>query len=315
MAFDPRRAMRKTFGLAMRVARVSVYFAFVAAVGLVLVVRSVHGRARKLAVELGEDLTQLTEIAPDGAPYELRLNGEAVNVASATTPLPLHAVLDRFQKACEEHADGLDSAFANLKLATAPDAPPIDRGFPGVGLMRSEEADKRGVMVCFAQGAATSQTDIVRRLTDFAKSGDLSRFGQVRYVAAKATKSGGTHVVAVWTSTSFKLDVMFPEKGDAPGSDVTELPRLPESRRLLTAYAEGAPYAIRVYETARSPQEVLTYFTNEAPKKGWTLQPLRTEDPSKAVVFERGGVDLMVFAQVEGGMTSVSMVEMGAEQK
>ncbi len=315
MVFDPRRAMRKTFDLAMRIARVSVYFAFVAAIGLVLVVRSVHGRAKKLAIELGEDLTQLTDLAPDGAPYKLRLNGESVNVASATTPLPLHAVLDRFQKACEEHADGLDSAFANLKLAVSPESPPLDRGFPGVGLMRSEEEGKRGVMVCFAQGGVTSQTDVVRRLTDFAKSGDLSRFGQVRYLAAKTTKDGGTHVVAVWTTTSFKLDVMFPEQGDAPGSDVSELTRLPESRRLLTAFAEGAPYAIRVYETKRTPQEVFGFFTREAPKSGWTPQPMRPEDPSKALVFQRNGVDLMVFAEVDQGMTSVSMVEMGVVPK
>src|SRR5205823_9086592 len=128
-------------------------------------------------------------------------------------------------------------------------------------------------LVCFATGKEIAQSEGYRRVADFARSGNVGDIGSVRYVAVESLPTGGAHVVALWTEGSFPLQAMFPEQGDAPGTDLANAVRPDGSRRVFSAYAEGAPYGIRVYETSKNGAAVLAQYDAAMPALGWAPYP------------------------------------------
>jgi hypothetical protein len=75
-------------------------------------------------------------------------------------------------------------------------------------------------------GMRLSVSDLTSRLQDFAKTGDLSAVGELRYVLAHRV-DGKTAVLTMWTEGPTPLLKMFPTSGDAPGRDPQEVPRAP----------------------------------------------------------------------------------------
>ncbi len=293
-----------------KVARLSAYFVFVGVLLAVIGFRLAVAHAKKLALDTGGELVRLTDAAHMGGAYRLRLNGELVKITSASTDASPKDVLDRFEAGCREHADGMADDFARLGDAIAPGGALKPVGAPGLGLMRQSD-DDQGVVVCFATGEAVKSTAIYERLADFARTGDLGSIGEVRYVMVKRAEGERTHVVALWTEGSLNVKTMFPEEGDAPGNDAPGVLRPPNARRLMTAYAEGAPYGVRVYESTSKPDAILAEYDRVMPKLGWTAHP----DAAEAAPFSRAysieGRDIVVSTQTTEQGTSVSIVEMG----
>jgi len=108
-------------------------------------------------------------------------------------------------------------------------------------------------------------------------------------------------VVAAWSDGPLRFRALVPGEGaDAPGSDPPDASRPLDSRRLLTASVEGAPYSVRVYDARATPSDVLRAYDRELPGRGWTATPAVAAELSKAGregrAFRREGVDLMIFA-------------------
>lgn len=292
-----------------KIVRLTTYLAFVAMVLSLVAVRLAWARAKDVVLSTGEDLSRLTEGAKLDGVYRLRLNGEAVMIASASTKLAPKDVLDRFQAECERHADGMAVELEKLQATLEPGVKPQEIGFPGAGVLRNG-TEEAGTVACFALGAAVSKTEMFERIGTFARSGDLGRIGFVRHVTARRT-AYGSHVAAMWTEGSLNVAKMFPTSGDAPGSDLEGAARPPSSRRLFTAYAEGAPYALRLYESTATPEAVFTTYAAEMPRHGWKpIENVARETPNTRA-FARAEVDLLVTAEVQQGKTMVSVVEMG----
>jgi hypothetical protein len=75
----------------------------------------------------------------------------------------------------------------------------------------------------------------------------------------------------VWTDAPFNLMAMTSTSGgDAPGTDPSDMPRPPESRRLLSATVDTAVYASRVYESRLSPAEIADAYDRMMPERGWS---------------------------------------------
>ncbi len=294
---------------AAKVARLTTYLVFVALVLGVVAVRIAWARAKDVVLTTGEDLSRLTEGGKLDGVYRLKLNGETVMIASASTKASPKEVLDRFAGECEHHADGIATELAHLGESVQPGAAPRNEGFPGAGVLRSGN-DDAGTVACFALGAKVGQVEVFERVGAFARTGDLGKIGMVRHVTVRRTASG-SHVAAMWTEGSLDVAKMFPEKGDAPGSDVEGAIRPPSSRRLFTAYAEGAPYALRVYESSVTPEAVFTAYAAELPRAGWKADPDVAKETPDTRAFARGETDLLVTAQAQEGKTLVSIVEMG----
>ncbi|HNX80699.1 MAG TPA: hypothetical protein PKL77_00940 [Candidatus Omnitrophota bacterium] len=55
---------------------------------------------------------------------------------------------------------------------------------------------------------------------------------------------------------------------DAPGKDVTDIPRFPTSKRRLDILGPGSG-AVLLYETTASPSEVIQFYRRAMPESGW----------------------------------------------
>lgn len=310
-----RRTLRsRVLGFGMKMLRLSTYFAVLAVVGLIVAVRLAYGHAKKVAMTTGEDLLRLTEDGSIGDGYKLRLNGELVMISSATTTMTSDEVLDRFQGECVQAADGMAEEFIHLRDALDVSRKPLNAGWPGIGVTR-QSSEKGGFLACFATGKRVDEAEAYRRVADFARGGDVGAVGSVRYVAVQALPTGGAHVVALWTDGSFPLQVMFPEQGDAPGTDVPNAVRPDGSRRVFSAYAEGAPYGIRVYESSQKGDAVLAQFDAAMPALGWTTYADVTKETPHTRAFSRDDVDLLVTTDEQpDGSTMVSIVQMGRQE-
>ena len=305
---------RRMLAWSAKVARLSVYFMFVAFLLALVAGRIAYANAKKAALETGNELIRLTDNAHMSGIYRLRMNGELVKITSAVSQMDHNAILDRFQKECEDHADGMEIEFGNLKGAVAPDAYPRNEGHSGVGVLRQSD-DKGGMVACFATGKETSSAEVFGRVADFAKTGDLGSIGSLRYIVAKKGESAPSHVVALWTEGSFNVNKMFPEQGDAPGNDAPGVLRPPSSKRLLTAYAEGAPYGVRVYDSTLTKESILSEYDKVMPATGWMTYPRATEAAPFSRAFSKDGHDIIVTTEPgkDGLGTQVSIVEMGSK--
>lgn len=293
--------------LASRALRVSSYVLAIT-LGLgALSARKAHADAKNAASLVGEQLLRLAE-TEEGAPHELSINGQTVRVTSAHTSMPLAEVLARFEKSCDEHADGMVKDLADLERSFG--RAPTAEGHPGIGMLR-DDRDGRGVVACFAAGASVGTAELGARLERFTRSYDLADLGDLRYVAARTLESGTTEVVASWTEGRFRLGEMFPATGDAAGEDPYAAPRPEMSRRVLSARDARAPYGVFVYEVAGDPAAALGAFGALARKSGFVMNDAVSERDASVIAFERPGVDVVVTSEAhERGLSTLSIVEM-----
>jgi len=301
---------QRVLAWSVRFTRLAVYFAVVAFLLALVAGRIAYAHAKQAALDTGGELVRLTDAAHLSGVNRLRINGALVKISSAVSNESHQAVLDRFQKECEDHADGMAEEFAALgqNLQGAP----RDQGFPGVGVLRQDD-DKGGVVVCFAIGKAAGQAELFSRVAEFAKTGDLGSLGSVRYVMAKKGESAASHVVALWTEGSVDVQKMFPDQGDAPGNDAPGVLRPPSSRRLMTAYAEGAPYGVRVYESTLGRDAILAEYDKVMPATGWMTYPRAIEAAPFSRSFSKEGHDILLTAEPGANGTMISLVEMGSK--
>lgn len=302
-----REKVRKEW-VVRKAIRLFAYLSLVFFVIGILAARSVYGSVKDSALEVGDELVRFGDLFAQK--NKVRINGELMNVASAVTDAPLKDVLDRFETECRAHAGGLAEEFARLPEALKTKAPKELTGPEGLGVVRKEE-NGRGMVACLAQDGAGGSAGLLTRLSEFAKTGDLGKIGKLRYVVAKKTQAGATHVVTAWTDGPFRLGHAFPKTGDAPGSDADNAPRPGACRRLLTAGVEGTPYGVRIYDAAGTPAEVLRSYDEAMPKLGWEANAaVEHELKGEGRAYARPGVDLMIFTERDGDRTIVSVVEM-----
>ncbi len=274
------------------------------AVGLIAA-NSAYGDIKDGALEIGAELGKLGDI---GTKTPIVLNGQPIYVGSQVLDMSVSEALDRAETLCRGGSpahpgkaapslDGEEAAF--------------DTGQPGMGLLR-EERDGRGVVLCFAPSEKAPPPDgIEERLSrwlSFFASGDLDRLGNLRYMFAKETDSGRTHLVRVWTDEPFNLYAFTsPTGGDAPGSDPADMPRPQDSRRLLSATVSTAVYATRVYESKATPAQIAAAYDEQMPARGWELA-LTAGD---ARVYQRDDVSVFVTPREHEGHSLISLLHMG----
>jgi hypothetical protein len=165
--------------------------------------------------------------------------------------------------------------------------------------------------MCFVR-SSNSKSSMVEALGALEKTGDLGAFGQLRYVYAKKTTQGRTHVLAAWTTEKFNVDEMFPPEDDkdAAGHDFKELPRPQGSVRTFSLHLDDAPYGVNIYEsTGQSPLEVATSYDAMLQKDGWFA--LDIEGPGKRAAENLKGVTGRAYTKEGVMMTLVSHTARG----
>jgi len=289
-----------------KVVRVMAYFAGVATVGGVLAAGSAYGSMKDGALEIGEELGKLDHI---GRQTPIELNGQPIHVGSQVLDMSVTEALDRAEKLCD--AGSMLSPPGPTGPSLDSDEMILETGGESIGKTRQEE-DGRGVVLCFAPGDGEPPIDgigdKIDRYMKFFETGDLADLGSLRYFFAKATDSGRTHVVRVWTEESFNLYAMTSlDGGDAPGSDPSDMPRPPQARRLMSATAEGTVYAARVYESKLTPEQLADAYDELMPERGWE----RIIHDGAARIYQRKDVSVFVTPTERDGRTLVSLLHMG----
>jgi hypothetical protein len=309
------------------VARVAAYLGLVNFGISFLLMRSAYAGAERAIQRLGSQLTKELGSKFLGEPQPVSVNGQLLFFAAKETDLSVKGTLDGFDAHCEAHSGGLREEFAKIpgfeqrKLAL-----PESMRDPGrIGIIRSDaghasEAEAEAHLVCIAQpknGAGIA--GLITRVNEFMLTGDAARIGDMRYVAARKLKNGKTQVIAIWTEGTFKIDAMFPDQGDAPGSDAPNFPRPPSAVRSFSAVLPDHPYAVRFYDSSEPRAQVLAFYDRTLTLAGWATRPssMSADGPelhgAEVRAFTRDGRAMLIAAQEDGpGRTGVSVLELGS---
>jgi hypothetical protein len=270
-------------------------------------------------------LELLEQIGPTlvGPPQVALINGQRMSLASKLTPLGVEQVIERFAEHCREHSAGLASEIARLPNgAAALERLPAELRDPSRWLSSKTIASdhKAGQIACIARkDSGGGLKGLANRVLAFTETGDLAEIGDARYIVARRDEaSGQTHVLAMWTEGKFNIPEMFSDSGDAPGSDSRDVPRPPDARRVLSAEMAHRSYALRMYDTKHSNEEVLAYYERELTLRGFlnhslphSSAELDLNDHVRA--FSKDGAAVIVVAtQTPAEQTGVSVIEMGS---
>jgi len=317
-SYKDRRAPRSSWDLPRKVLgsvltprvrgtlRVGAYLSVLCVVAGGLSARSAWGSMSEQALVTGRQLSKLGDFTKSAE--RLNINGQMINMATATTDLPMDKVLDRFEAICRE--DGAVARdFREIK-GLMDDATLSEQAKRvNYGIMREEKTDD-GFIACTVKNPLNGKRSFWDGAKKFAAHWDVAEIGLLRYAYVRKLESGRTHVLTAWTDGSFRLDAMSPPGNgqDAPGIDSANVPRPPDSVRFLSAAAEGSPHGVRIYESKQNAGAVLTDYEQRLGKSGWQRVYVG-EDAPEARYFNKGNVDVIIVAQQKGDRAVVSTVE------
>jgi hypothetical protein len=282
------RGMRRVrrVALALLVAGLTV------ASGLAASVRQARAHAGELLRNVGAEVMRYADSDQDDAPRVLVVNGLPLHVGSGGTPDGPGRVLDAFHARCRERGMRFDLAPSSQ---TRPIRPPALRALPLDGVLRLEDA-ARGYVACLdAQGRVTSLDDLLARARLFLADGDLAHFGALRF--AMVERHGArTHYLALWSEGSLPLARAFPARGDAPGRDPSEIPRVTGTRRILSAWQTGHEPMIALYRASQTGTAALAARYHAALRRaGFRVEP-RASDGTGFVTHRDGAWFLIAIA-------------------
>ena len=276
-----------------------------------------------LSAELGPGLI--------GTPETLSINGQTLLVSARSAELSVHDALARFEQHCVGEGDSSASGamLPEALLAPLPHEPlpkPEEQQVSGLlahlSVLR-READDEGRLLCFARGRGRRDLGaLMHDLRLVAERGDLSQLGKLRYVTARKLKSGKTQLVVVWAEGPLELGALLPRTGDAPGSDMHDVPRPAGTTRDLCALAVGHAYGLRLYRAKESSAQLLAFYDSELPKRGWSKVPVLPTGGDlgqglTARAFVRRGHALAIGVQTHGerAEAQLSVIDLGGRER
>jgi hypothetical protein len=291
------------------VLRLSAFLTFVAVVLSVVSARVIYADVKEAALSAGHELSGLSDATHDAE--IVWFNGARFHHGSAVVNAAPLDVLNRLEAHCEEAPNVLGRALLALpaeEMAKKLGEPP-SRAFRH-GVFREETKDEtRGMVICFVDDRPYSFMELKQRLQDFHRTHDVTVFGRLRYGYVEKVHSGKTHVVTMWTDSGLDISAMFPKGGDAAGTDSVVLPRPPHSRRTLSANAEELPYAVRMYDSADSPEAVRAFYASWMKAHGFDNAEIQG-DPGASYTRADGFQAFLAFG-TRHGKTGVTVTEAG----
>jgi len=298
--------------------RLGAFIATGLIVTAVVSVRSARAQVNEGLRHLARQLMPYAEQGVMESPRRVVLNGESLYLSMGTTRDGVEAVLDYYEARCARTSGRLSESIRALDHADfnqlwAPGA----RRAASIETVRFGDADG-GYVACLDVGETRlNPQEILRRAESMIASGDLSRYGELRY-AYVTRGTTGTRILTVATQGQFNILRLFPDQGDAPGADIPGLARYPQMRRVISAYEDGVPNKLGVYTVRAPAAQVRGWYREQMTRRGWTVLDLPRDRrlPSeiearreRMVAFEKGGETLfLVFDQAEGVTSMMSLV-------
>ncbi|HVJ94734.1 MAG TPA: hypothetical protein VM580_33335 [Labilithrix sp.] len=305
---EQRRHVRGLF-------RAFAYLSLTAVAFSALSLRSARAEMKEHTLTLGRQMLELARATHhDVTP--ISFNGQKMYLASSVSDDSPKSIIDRYEEHCKSNP-GQPSDWKDLEKQVGGKTAEVP-AIASTGLLRTGD-DNEETIVCFVRGSETKATT-AEAFKAFAETGELGAFGKLRHAYAKRTPSGRTLLLTAWTEEKFNILDMIPEEGkDAPGSDFPEIPRVPNSNRTLSAYAEGTPYGVNVYKTSDPPAKVLAYYDSEMVKLGYVGYDPELDEAKEGGTghaYVKDGVVLTVAARVdpEGTFVALGLAGVSADE-
>ncbi|MCS6799543.1 MAG: hypothetical protein NZ898_13645 [Myxococcota bacterium] len=282
-------AYRRAFDLGVRAARVALVLVVVAALGAAFFGYRARAQLGELLLSIGAQLMRYPDARRQDAPRTLVLNGQRLRFASGTADHDLSRVLDHYEARCAERAGHFAEQLRALRGTVQ--APPGDGDFFD-GVLRMQTAH-RGFVACLDMGPDSVPPEgVFERFDRLMRTADLANLGQLRYVYAERSAEGRTHFLVFWSEGEFRIVDLFPDDGDAPGSDPATVPRLPGTRRLLSFHEQDHPQHLALYEIpGRNAETTRAELRTRMQRDGWRLVDGNRSgaegNAPPAMVFER----------------------------
>lgn len=291
-------------------------FAFMSVVGFVAVgirVGAVRAEVGNQSLVVGRQMVQLAQSNKNEL-HKVSMNGQTMFFASQQSEDSVEQILGRYEEHCRKNAAQSTADWKEIANKSAEANANISVEGAAMsktgGVLRSGDREE-GTVMCFVRGA-NSKTTMAEAFNSLDKTGDLGSFGQLRYVYAKKTSKGHTHVLAGWTTDKFNVEEMFPtaEDKDSAGHDFTELPRPANSVRTFSLHLDDAPYGVNIYETkGTTPAALVKSYDDMLIKQDWYALDL--EGPGKRAAENMKGVTARMYTREGVMMTVVSHVDHG----
>jgi len=281
--------------------------------------RQAHAELKNRTLDLGRQMNQLANASHQDV-NKLNLNGQVMWMGSSLSHDSAATVLDRYEAECNKNAAQSPASWRQLTQTSEKDAAAKSADTAGMnssGVMRAGSLTE-GTVLCFVK-TEHSKTSVSEAFKSLAETGELGAVGDLRYVWAKQSPSGNTTVLTAWTDDHFNLADLVPAEGkEAPGIDLPNLPRPPDSTRLFASQVEGTPFGLNVYRGKQGPAKVISFYDEAMRTRGWlaidpeidTWMAKRGETNTDGVVgrlYEHDGVVLTLAAHMEQGDTITTL--------
>lgn len=264
--------LQRCISVLPKVARLMAFIAVIYVIGSLFVVRAANAEVEEIMLGLGAEMMQFPDATGSDEVRSLVVNGQTILFRTQVTERSMDEVLAHYEGACMQRDGRFAEQIAELQLD------------PRVGMGEGEPRDfdgtmsanleDRGFVACLDMGEdQVDHEGVLDRVTEFLETGDLSRVGYMRYVYVQPLPdTDGSHIVSIWTDGELNLFDMFPAESDAPGRELADVPRPPQSQRMLDAHEADAPYGMSVFASREGDLDVLEAFYQEAlPEQGWSL--------------------------------------------
>lgn len=277
------RLLRRLLG----VGRVLACAAVLLSVCLLLGARHAQAKFGEELSGFGHHLLSWHNSRPHSGVRSLHLNGASFRLLTLTVDKSLTDTLDHFEDECDA-TGGLLGPLGSLGLAP--------------NRIR-REANGEGMLACFDSGGRLELEELIERVERFTVSADLSDIGALRYVFVRGNDETTTALV-LWTLGPIPLKDMFPPEGDAPGYDPQDLPRMPGTRRTLSASEAMNPYSVALYEV-NGQEDVSLWYREKLSQDGWSIANLSRDD---AILATRGSRTILI--RVNTGSGAIAILEL-----
>jgi hypothetical protein len=250
----------------------------------------------ELALGAGADMLRYARADQIDAHRTIVVNGLHIRMTSGGTGDSPRRVLDLFHARCRARGIRLD--------ANAPPAIPLPPRWPGVkalpldGVLRLDDGE-RGYVACLDLGGRRlSPDELLDRTRRFLADGDLAHFGELRFAIAERD-GDRTSYLALWSEGALPLREAFPADRDAPGQDPAGVPRVPGTRRVLSAWQLDAAPMLAVYRApGTTVASLATRYRRTLEAAGFRVRS--APEAARGLVASRGDAWFLIALEADG---------------
>jgi len=223
----------------------------------------------------------------EGSVQEVYLNGNTLQYTLNRTDKSIDALLDYYETLYQGRKHEVaPKAAREALLKTIKN--PADREEQRRRILATDEilndrfvrfeGNKWGgfsTLVTGREGEANYMADMVERFRSFQKSGDATDLGDPKLlVAFEDASEGDVQYFNVWPSGGFDFQSVRPQgEKDAPGYDLSDIPRPFGSQRMITFGQNhmGSDYQILLYRGGGTIEEIAAHFVDSMDQEGWAV--------------------------------------------